>query len=113
MTQFSSHSVSAARFLFWCQPQTFLHQNLLPQVDVYTVWSGALALNSMLLPPFYFFCLTTLKSQYSNHTCITLGIIVSCSGIGETDATLKMVSAQVLYLPTGHRTINTAVSCSK
>ena len=57
------------------------------------------------------FCLITLKSQYSNHTCITLGIIVSCSGIGETDATLKVVSAQVLS--TGHRTINTVVSCSK
>ena len=46
---------------------------------------------------FLLFCFTTLKSQYSNHTCITLGIIVSCSGIiGETDATLKVVSSRVL-----------------
>ena len=60
---------------------------------------------------FLLFCLITLKSQYSNHTCITLGIIVSCSGVGETDATLKVVSSYVLS--TGHKTINTVVSCSK
>ena len=47
---------------------------------------------------FLLFCLITLKSQYSNHTCITLGIIVSCSGIGETDATLKVVSACTSFI---------------
>ena len=53
------------------------------------------------------------KSRYSSHTCITLGIIVLYSGIGETDATLKVVSAQTIYIPTRHRTINMVVSCSK
>jgi len=60
---------------------------------------------------FLLFCLITLKSQYCSHTSITLGIIVSCSGIGETDASLKVVSSYVLS--TGRRTINTVVSCSK
>ena len=49
-----SHSVSAARVFFRCQPQAFLHQNLLPQVGIH-IWLGALALNFLPLPTFYFF----------------------------------------------------------
>ena len=53
------------------------------------------------------------KSHFSSHTCITPGIIVLYSGIGETDTSLKVVSAKILYIPTGHGAINTVVSCRK
>ena len=60
---------------------------------------------------FLLFCHITLKSHCRYHTCIILGIILLCSGIGETDTSVKVVSLYVLS--TGHRTINTVVSCSK
>ena len=98
----STHENCWGLVVVWCH---------ISVVKYWWVWSGALASKFPAIG-FYLFA-SQHKSHYSNHTCITLGIIVLYSGIGETDTSLKVVSAQILYLPTGHGAINTVVSCSK